>query len=56
MANSTITKPGALARMQAAMPGWLWFVVLWCVGTSGAMLLGATFKVFMNATLFAVSR
>ncbi|WP_183085287.1 hypothetical protein [Trinickia fusca] len=56
MANITITKPGVLARMQAAMPGWLWFVVLWCVGTGSAMLLGSVFKVFMNATLFAVSR
>lgn len=52
MASSTITK----RCRRAAMPGWVWFVTLWCAGAGGAMLLGAVFKVFMNVTLFAVAR
>ena len=41
---------------RAALPAWLWFVVLWAAGAGGAMLLGSVFKAFMNATLFAVTR
>ncbi|HEV3104365.1 MAG TPA: hypothetical protein VGZ01_01570 [Trinickia sp.] len=52
MANTTIIK----RRRRLAMPGWLWFVALWGAGAGGAMLLGTVFKVFMNVTLFAVSR
>ncbi|WP_345814712.1 hypothetical protein AAGS40_20980 [Paraburkholderia sp. PREW-6R] len=36
------------------MPGWLWFVVLWCFGVACAVSLGFAFKMLMNATLFAV--
>ncbi|MBN3858481.1 hypothetical protein G3N59_34345 [Paraburkholderia sp. Ac-20340] len=43
----TITRKGAL-------PGWLWFVLLWCGGVAGAVSLGEVFRVFMNLTLFAV--
>jgi hypothetical protein len=57
MATRIITKSIAvLQRAGCAIPGWVWFVALWCVGVSGAMLIGALFKVFMNATLFAVSK
>lgn len=41
---------------RAALPAWVWFVLLWIAGAGGAMLLGAAFKAFMNATLFAVTR
>jgi hypothetical protein len=51
MAKSTITD----TRVRR-MPGWLWFVALWCVGVGSAMTVGFAFKVLMNATLFAVSR
>ncbi|MFX1764774.1 hypothetical protein PWP93_19680 [Paraburkholderia sp. A1RI-2L] len=37
-----------------ALPGWLWFVLLWCGGVGAAVSLGFAFKVFMNLTLFAV--
>lgn len=50
MASITITK------RRAALPGWVWFVVLWCVGVGSAVLIGEAFKLFMNATLFAVSK
>jgi hypothetical protein len=57
MATRIITEPlAALQRAGAAIPAWVWFVALWCVGVSGAMLVGALFKVFMNVTLFAVSK
>lgn len=36
------------------LPGWLWFVALWCFGVGSAMSLGFAFKLLMNATLFAV--
>lgn len=36
------------------LPGWLWFVALWCGGVGAAMGLGFAFKVLMNLTLFAV--
>lgn len=50
--NITITKPAAPTRR--ALPGWVWFIALWCVGVGGAMSLGFAFKVLMNLTLFAV--
>ncbi|MGV2292880.1 hypothetical protein AAHK20_29525 [Trinickia sp. YCB016] len=57
MATRIITKSmAALQRASWAIPSWVWFVTLWCVGVSGAMLIGALFKVFMNVTLFAVSK
>lgn len=36
------------------LPGWFWFVALWCGGVGAAMGLGFAFKVLMNLTLFAV--
>lgn len=36
------------------LPGWLWFIALWCFGVAAAMSLGFAFKLLMNATLFAV--
>ena len=36
------------------LPGWLWFVLLWCGGVGAAVSLGFAFKVFMNLTLFAI--
>ncbi|GAB7524428.1 hypothetical protein [Paraburkholderia sp. 2C] len=51
MAKSTITETRA-----RRLPGWLWFVALWCVGVGSAMTVGFAFKMLMNATLFAVSR
>ena len=36
------------------LPGWLWFVLLWCAGVAAAMSLWFAFKVLMNLTLFAV--
>ncbi|WP_169708510.1 hypothetical protein [Trinickia terrae] len=57
MATRIITKSvAALQRASWVIPGWVWFVLLWGVGVSGAMLVGALFKVFMNVTLFAVSK
>jgi len=46
----------ATRRRPAArkLPGWLWFVALWCFGVGSAMSLGFAFKLLMNATLFAV--
>lgn len=54
--NITITKSGpqATGPTRRALPGWVWFIALWCVGVSGAMSLGFAFKVLMNLTLFAV--
>ncbi|WP_186308539.1 hypothetical protein [Paraburkholderia sp. BCC1885] len=46
--NITITK------RQRPLPGWVWFIALWCVGVGGAMSLGFAFKILMNLTLFAV--
>ena len=53
--NITITKqqPPA-APMRRALPGWVLFIALWCVGVGGAMSLGFAFKILMNLTLFAV--
>ncbi|MFB9124330.1 hypothetical protein E2553_34915 [Paraburkholderia dipogonis] len=36
------------------LPGWLWFIALWCFGVGSAMSVGFAFKILMNATLFAV--
>ena len=66
--NITITKPAnggatheAIHRALPApptpvrkLPGWLWFIALWCFGVGSAMSLGFAFKILMNATLFAV--
>ncbi|AXL49803.1 hypothetical protein DSC91_001747 [Paraburkholderia caffeinilytica] len=59
--NITITKD---ARAKAThgtrqtpvrkLPGWLWFIALWCFGVVSAVSLGFAFKLLMNATLFAV--
>jgi hypothetical protein len=40
--------------MRRTLPGWIWFIALWCVGVGGAMSLGFAFKILMNLTLFAV--
>lgn len=50
MANITTIK------RRGALPGWVWFIALWGVGVASAMLLGETFKLLMNATLFAVAK
>jgi hypothetical protein len=59
--NIITTKPGGSNAARHAspvqgrkLPGWLWFVVLWCFGVASAMSLGFAFKLLMNATLFAV--
>lgn len=38
------------------LPGWVWFVLLWCAGVGAAMGVGFAFKVLMNLTLFAVMK
>ena len=43
-------------EQRGALPRWVWFVALWCVGVGSAVLLGEAFKLLMNATLFAVSK
>jgi hypothetical protein len=59
--NITITRRanGSVARgvphaPPRRLPGWLWFIVLWCFGVASAVSLGFAFKLLMNATLFAV--
>ncbi|MEM5459035.1 hypothetical protein VSR69_29935 [Paraburkholderia phytofirmans] len=59
--NITITKQtspdathGASSAPARKVPGWLWFIALWCFGVGSAMSLGFAFKLLMNATLFAV--
>ncbi|HEX3380730.1 MAG TPA: hypothetical protein VHU21_13175 [Paraburkholderia sp.] len=54
--NITITEPErATAPAQSRkLPGWLWFIALWCFGVAAAMSLGFAFRLLMNATLFAV--
>ncbi|MCC8396590.1 hypothetical protein LJ656_28785 [Paraburkholderia sp. MMS20-SJTR3] len=47
--NTTITE----AR-ERKLPGWLWFIALWCGGVAAALSLGYAFKLLMYATLFAV--
>lgn len=38
------------------LPGWLWFVLLWCAGVGAAVSVGFAFKMLMNLTLFAVMK
>ncbi|NPT60716.1 hypothetical protein [Paraburkholderia elongata] len=45
---------GASQPPARRLPGWLWFVALWCFGVASAMSLGFAFKLLMNATLFAI--
>jgi hypothetical protein len=45
---------GALPSTPRKIPGWLWFIALWCFGVASAVSLGFVFKLLMNATLFAV--
>ncbi|MGF6261741.1 hypothetical protein OKW49_002642 [Paraburkholderia youngii] len=61
--NITITEklsvrasaPAANAAARGRkLPGWLWFIALWCFGVAAAMSLGFAFKLLMKATLFAV--
>ena len=54
--NITITKPQQqpATSTRRALPGWVWFIALWCVGVGGAMSLGFAFRILMNLTLFAV--
>jgi hypothetical protein len=59
--NITITKDAGVNTARNGshlptrrLPGWLWFVALWCFGVGSAMSLGFAFKLLMNATLFAV--
>ncbi|HYS67188.1 MAG TPA: hypothetical protein VEN30_25745 [Paraburkholderia sp.] len=60
--NITITKQAARHTEARAgsqpparkLPGWLWFIALWCFGVTAAVSLGFAFKLLMNATLFAV--
>ncbi|PQV47972.1 hypothetical protein [Paraburkholderia sp. BL21I4N1] len=57
-ADSAVHHDGGIATTHRPaarkLPGWLWFVALWCFGVGSAMLLGFAFKLLMNATLFAV--
>ena len=48
--------PSDHTSARRKLPGWLWFIALWCGGVAAAVSLGFVFKLFMNATLFAVSR
>ncbi|MFM0059002.1 hypothetical protein [Paraburkholderia phytofirmans] len=54
--NSGATHGASAAAVAPArkLPGWLWFIALWCFGVGSAMSLGFAFKILMNATLFAV--
>jgi hypothetical protein len=53
-ATTTTTETGA-ARSRR-LPGWVWFILLWAGGVAGAVTLGYAFKIFMNLTLFAVTK
>ena len=55
MATPITTKPAPSRSRQVRLPGWLWFVALWCGGVGGAMIVGYAFKALMNATLFAIA-
>ncbi|WP_434111332.1 hypothetical protein [Paraburkholderia caffeinilytica] len=48
------TARGASQTPARKLPGWLWFIALWCFGVGSAVSLGFAFKLLMNATLFAV--
>ncbi|MFM0304725.1 hypothetical protein PQQ99_31895 [Paraburkholderia sediminicola] len=59
--NITITKSADAKAARSTsqtpvrkLPGWLWFIALWCFGVGSAVSLGFAFKLLMNATLFAV--
>lgn len=55
--NITITRPARRRTLPVSLkklPGWLWFIALWCFGVGAAMSLGFAFKLLMKATLFAV--
>jgi hypothetical protein len=52
--NSSRGAPDAPLAQRRKLPGWLWFIALWCFGVGSAMSLGFAFKLLMNATLFAV--
>ena len=54
MAMPITTTKASRGRSRRALPGWLWFVLLWCGGVGAAVSLGFAFKVFMNLTLLAV--
>ncbi len=54
--STTTTTDTAAARGARRLPGWLWFVLLWMGGVAGAVTLGYAFKIFMNLTLFAVTK
>ncbi|MBI0331063.1 MULTISPECIES: hypothetical protein [Burkholderia] len=49
-------RPSREARRPGRLPGWAWFVLLWIGGVAGAVTLGYAFKIFMNLTLFAVTK
>jgi hypothetical protein len=51
-----MAKSTTIEASTRRVPGWLWFVALWCLGVGGAMAVGFAFRLLMNATLFAVSR
>jgi hypothetical protein len=52
--NSSHGAPAASPMQRRKLPGWLWFIALWCFGVGSAMSLGFAFRLLMNATLFAV--
>ncbi|NIE84829.1 MULTISPECIES: hypothetical protein [unclassified Burkholderia] len=54
--TTTTEHRAAAAGGKRRLPGWLWFVLLWMGGVAGAVALGYAFKIFMNLTLFAVTR
>ena len=49
--QNAVKTPAASTRK---LPGWIWFIALWCFGVASAVSLGFAFKLLMNATLFAV--
>jgi hypothetical protein len=53
-ATRTSATTPAVTVPSRKLPGWLWFIALWCFGVAAAMSLGFAFKLLMNATLFAV--
>jgi hypothetical protein len=54
-ARTSAPTPAATATAQSRkLPGWLWFIALWCFGVAAAMSLGFAFRLLMNATLFAI--
>jgi hypothetical protein len=53
-AASTHAADSASQTTGRKLPGWVWFIALWCFGVASAVSLGFAFKLLMNATLFAV--